>query len=272
MSRSNPLITQKLKDAFQHEKRKKDGAALDLYKDILKLDRNHFQAWFNSGVLYSKWGKPKRSVVCYVRALKQKTDTKLLYNLGVEYFKIKEYDKALKMMEHCIIREARFVSAYLMFAVIADKLFEFEKGIDTLKALLKFSPRHRGACIALIILYTKNQDYDLANDHLEKLHQLGEKEEMLNQLRSRIYLSQGDINASIKVFKVMVKENSEMKRLEKNFQKKISLESKKKMKQKKRLLKNKESKRNQDWLDLSLLSLFEGNSKEAIRYLERAVK
>ena len=272
MNPPNPLITQKLKDALRYEKKKKNGVALNLYEDILKLDQNHFQAWFNLGVLYSKLGKSRQSVICYARALKQKKDTKLLYNLGVEYFKVREYDKALKMMKQCIRRKTGFVSAYLMFAVIADKLFEFEKGIEILKVLLEFSPQHRGARIALIILYTKNQDYDLANSHLEELHQFGEKEEVLNQLRSRICLSRGDINASIKIFKVMVKENPEMKRLEKNFKKKIPVGSKKKMKQKKSLLKNKESKRNQDWLDLSLLSLFEGNSKEAIRYLEKAVK
>ena len=272
MGHPNPLITQKLKDALRYEEKHKDGTALRLYKDILKLDRNHFQAWFRSGVLYSKLGRPKRSVVCYVRALKQKTETKLLYNLGVEYFKIKKYDEALKMMKQCIIREAGFVPAYLMFAVVADKLFEFEKGIEILKVLLEFSPKHRGARIALIILYTKNQNYDLANAHLEKLHRLGEKEEMINQLRSRIYLGQGDINASIKVFKVMVKENPEMELLEKNFKKKIPFENKKKIKEKKSLLKNKKGKRNQDWFDLSLLSLFEGNSKEAIHYLEKAVR
>ena len=112
----------------------------------------------------------------------------------------------------------------------------------------------------------------MASNYLNKLTSLGERKQVIDQLKSKLSLSKGDITESIQLFQIMSKENPELKRIVKSLHEELPSKNKQIVNKKKNLLSHKTSKQDKDWLDLSLISLFEGDAEEAMNYLERAVK
>ena len=296
MNQKNSDIADQFRLALLFEKRKEYKSALEVYRSILEVDRNYLQAWLNAGVLYSKLSRPTKAIFCYQQALSSANSSKeskgeshiekVYYNLAVEYFKVKKYSESSDTIKKCIQYKPDYLNAYLMSAMISDRLSDFKRGQMTLEGLLKLSPKHKGGHIAMVLLSIKSKDYEKAGKHLDLLESLdgegtrgekkGEKKGIVHKLKSKLLLQTGELSSSIDVFKLMAKEDPELKKLAesfaKNFEKEIPSESKKEITRKKNTLERKKEKEDSEWLDLSLLSLFEGDSQKALSYLQKAVK
>ncbi len=268
---NNDTVLKYLKSALKLEKIGKYQAALKKYKEILALDQKHFQAWLNAGAIYSKIHKSEKAIICYTQALKQKKDEIVYYNLGTEYFKLHQFTDSMEAVKKCLQQNPQFLSAYLLLAVIADQLGHFKVAFDSIKVLLRFEPHHRGAHTAMVVLCIKNKAHDMASSYLDKLNALGERKQVIDQLKSKLLLSKGDIVESVQLFQIMSRENPELKRIVKNLKKELPSENRKIINKKKNRLDNKSNKKDKDWLDLSLISLFEGDGEEAMHYLEEVV-
>ena len=266
---SNVTITKYFKAALEFEKQKKYKLALNKYRQILVKDQKYFLAWLNTGAIYSKINKSEKAIICYSQALKQKEDKKIYYNLGIEYFKLKKYSESSEAIKKCLKNNSHFISGYLLLTIAADQLGKFKLATDSIKNILNHDPRHKGAHKMMVALCIKNKKYNIAKEYLNKLSLLGEKQQIINQLKSQLDLEQNSISESINTFKIISKDDPELKEIMKIFQQEMPSENKKIIKKKKKQFSNKDNKNNKDWLDLSLLSLFDGNADEAIRYLEK---
>ena len=141
---SSQCSTQHLKSALMFEEKKQYKKALDEYKKALNLDQKNFQAWLNAGAIYSKIIKSEKAIICYIQALKQKSDERVYYNLGAEYFKLRKFTHSMEAIKMSLKQNPRFLPAYLLLAVIADQLNQFKIASDSIENLLKYDPSHRG--------------------------------------------------------------------------------------------------------------------------------
>ena len=268
---NNHNIAQYLKSALELEKTGEYKSALEQYKKILGLDQNNFQAWLNAGSLYSKIHKSEKAIICYAQALKQKESEIVYYNLGTEYFKLHQFTDSMKVVKKCLEQNPQFLSAYLLLAVIADQLGQFKVASDSIENLLRFEPNHRGAHTAMIVLCIKNKAHDMALRYLDKLTVLGERKQVIDQLKSKLFLSKGDVVESIQLFQIMSRENPELKKIVKNLKEELPSENRNIIHAKKNQINKKINKKGKDWLDLSLISLFEGDGEEAMNHLKKVV-
>ena len=271
MKKLSKHLHEKLKKAEALELKKDYRSAIKEYRSILEKEKKLPQVWFKAGSLYSKTSRSKKALVCFEQAIRHGYPRKLYYSLGIEYFKLKNYKMAFNSMQKCIQDAPKFLPAFLMSAVIADRQANIIEAIISIENLLRVDPNHRGAHSAMIILNSKKKEYKKAFHHLEILRSLGENKHILNRLKARVLMDKGDLKESIDLLKDISRENPETKKIHSTMKKEISIHKKKEISAKREKIEKKITKKSSEWLDLSLLSLFEGDMEKAMNSLKQAL-
>ena len=70
--------------------------AMDLYNQIIQLNPNYSNAYFNRGVAYDDLKEYKKAIADYTKAIELDPNyTYAYYNRGVAYYHLKEYENAI---------------------------------------------------------------------------------------------------------------------------------------------------------------------------------
>ncbi|WP_111309518.1 tetratricopeptide repeat protein [Confluentibacter sediminis] len=94
------------------------------------------------------------------------------HQLGIQYFELKKYKKALASFDFAIISDDSFVGAYIERGKVLEKLKRFEDAIESYSITLKLDDPTPYALLRIGACYEKLNNNDLAIQFYEKtLHQ-----------------------------------------------------------------------------------------------------
>ena len=264
-------LSEKLKKAEKLELKKDYKLALKEYKSILEEEKKLPQVWFQAGSLYSRVSKSRKALICFEQAIRYGYPKNLYYNLGIEYFKLADYEQAFDCIQKCIQDSPKFLPAFLMSAVIANRMSNTAEAMISIENLFKIDPDHRAAHSAMVVLCLKKKDHKKAFYHIERLESLGEGIHILDRLKTKVLIEKGDLEGSIDLLRNISQEDPKIEKLNSTIKKEISLYKKKEFSAKKKEIESKAKKKSSEWLDLSLLSLFGGDIEKAMDELKKAL-
>ena len=256
--------------ALREEKQGKFKEALKFYKMSLKVEKEFFDGWLNSGAIYSRIGKTDKAVFCYQKAADSKPDKRAYYNLAVEYFKSEKLEESEKSLKQALKEDDNFFQAHLLLGYTYGKLSENEKSEEAIKKALKINPDSKPALTALALLYYHTQRYELSLKYVQRLIRNSPEDSVLKKLYAKLNLMKGDLSSSIEAYKEAVENDSALKEMYDELSKEQSALQKQKIIIKKRMYERKQDKKAKDWLDLSVLTFFNGEPAMAMDYLLKA--
>lgn len=162
---TSPDFKRRLGEAYIQSGQRND--ALALYDDILKSDSSNFEALYEKGMLYTQLNDTVNAILTLEKSYKiqpvlqnglalanlyaetknprvlslcdvlQKKDTARefvdpVFIRGVYYSNTKQYDKALAEFETCVMRDYRFIEAYIERSIILYEQKNYKAAMDNL--------------------------------------------------------------------------------------------------------------------------------------------
>ena len=99
MNEKKNLTTKETFDlAVQNQQKNNLQVAENLYKEILKINSNHVDAYNNLGIVYKELGELQKAVDCYQKVIQiQPEDVYAHYNLGLVFKELREFQKAVEV-------------------------------------------------------------------------------------------------------------------------------------------------------------------------------
>ncbi len=280
-------------EAVRLEKSGKLSEAKSKYLAIIGTDPNFHLAYQNLGAIAAKAGQHAEAIEHFSRAIKLSPDYKNYYNVGVSFYRLKEYEKAIQFLKQSLHHEKRFVLGHLLLAQIYQILENDEKTEIYLTNVIKIDPDHKSALGGLAMYYYERNRYPESLRMLERYLILYPGNSQLKLIQSEVLAKQGNYKASANLLAEMVKTDSgftnfndtlaniwnEKDEIAQKSLERIQGTAKKRLKEfQTKLELSRENPEEffppepQEALDLSLLYLFNGNPEKAMQYLVFAQK
>ena len=163
----NPDIQREL--ALVYREIKQYDLAFVHFKEAIKLKPDFSEAYNDMGVLYSLQGKVDEALECFNKAVKNilyRTPHFAYHNMGLVYFKMKDYSRAIEFYKKALSVSPGYVEAYFGIAEIYELLGENEKAILTYDQIKKQAPESLVPYLAQAELYRKTGQIDKSIDNL----------------------------------------------------------------------------------------------------------
>jgi len=267
--RSNQAKLLLYQKAIEAEKSDEYKKALEYYRMSLKIDPEFSKSWINAGALYSRLGRPQKAIICYQKAIKSNPESKAYYNLATEYFKSQNYERAKAILFQLLKLDKRFKQAHLLLGYTFGKLNQNKQAETCIKNVLKVDSKDTSALTALSLLYFHDSKMELCRKYSNELLTINANSIIAKRLLANLDI-ENDLKNSLDLFTDIAEHDPKLKAFSQSVNTNINLEKKREIKTKRNNLSIKKVKSAQDWLDLSLCTLFDGDSEEAMQYLKKA--
>ena len=126
------------------------------FKEILRLEAQHYLASLGFGNLYFKQKKYKLAIQHYQKSLAYKSS---IYNtwilLGDAYHAVKQYDKALSAYKQVLKLKPRLTSVHLKCSALFLTMDKRPQAVETLNTILKYEPKNAYVLQQLADIYAK---------------------------------------------------------------------------------------------------------------------
>lgn len=274
------------------EKQGKPEDAAKYYREAIKLDPGFRPAYLNLGALYARTGRQDLSIPVFERALSLGEDEAVHFNLGTEYYRKEDLEKARHHLKKALHIFPRMIRAHIVLAYVYEKAHKPEKAEIYFKNALVIEPANRMAALGLAVSLTaRGQEADaLAVVQAYLAHKPEDKS--FRSLQASLLLAAGNLQESRAEFldlaktseefasftdhikKAREEKDSEFARMFDGMQDKIQERTQRVLASRKSAAVDSESKEQEtrDLLDLSFLYLFQGDSDRALKLLFEAKK
>ena len=245
--------------------------ALAQYRSALKLDPGYYLAWLNTGAVYARANKSENAIQCYEKALKIKREPKILYNLASERFKANQYEEVQDLLDECLDLNSEFTPALMLQAYNYGKLEQNEDAAEILDRVIELEPDHVPALTALVLLHFHSGQFHTSEEYLDKVLNLDSDNLMLRKIRARLLMMRDDLQGSIDTLKEFSFKDQRLQEFNSSLDN-ISPETKSLIEAKTSDFIEKKNKDKSDYLNLSLLQLFNGNIEDALTSLKQSTE
>ena len=163
----NPVVQREL--ALIYQNINQYDLAFVHIKKAIKLKPDFSEAYNDMGVFYSQQGKLEDALDCFNKALKNvlyKTPQFAYHNIGLVYFRMKDYNKAVEFYLKSISLSPNYMEAYFDLANTYEVLGDNVKTINTYKKIIDLGPGSLAPYLALAKVYKKTGQIDMAIDKL----------------------------------------------------------------------------------------------------------
>lgn len=147
---------------------------LGLYTQVLKLNKNHYHASNNIGVLYQELGNHKKAIEYFDKSIASKKEYYLPYiNKSISLRELKDFKNALKVVNQGIELNSSYPNAYMAKAMIFNSTGKPRESIELMEKAVN---NHKGNPILLYnlgFLYYLNKQYDLSIQYYLKAFHTG---------------------------------------------------------------------------------------------------
>ena len=156
-------IKKQLSLAFKNHKNKKLQTAEKLYKEILSLNKNHLEANFNLGTLYSQLRKFDLALPLLMKAKElNPNNINILLNIGNLILERGDRETSMKYFEKIIQIQPNFVLAHFNKGIILNNQKKYQDAIRCFEKVLKIDPNNIDAHHVLGIIFQEVGEFKKA--------------------------------------------------------------------------------------------------------------
>lgn len=271
------------------EKQGKPEDALKYYREVIKLDPGFRPAYVNMGALYARAGRQDLSIPILERALALGEDDAVHFNLGTEYYRKDDLDRARHHLKKALHLSPRMIRAHIVLAYVYEKAHRPEKAEIYFKNALVIEPANRMAALGLSVSLSGRGKEAEALAVVDAYLARKPDDQSFRTLKASLNLALGNTAASRQEFLELAKtseefasftdhikkareeKDSEFARMFDGMQDKIQERTERVLAARKGAEVPKEQE-TRDLLDLSFLYLFQGDSDRALKLLFEAKK
>ena len=162
-------IKKQLSIAFENHKNKKFQTAEKLYKEILNLNKNHIEANFNLGTLYSQLKKYDLALPLLMRA-KQLNPNNISINLNIGnlFLNTGDFETSLIYFEKIIQIQPKSVLAHFNKGIIFNKQKKYQDAIRCFEKVIEIEPNNIDAHNVIGIIFQEVGDFKKSLSYLKK--------------------------------------------------------------------------------------------------------
>lgn len=269
--------------------------ALKLYKSSAREDPSFRPAFNNLGALYARAKRPDLAISFFKRTLELGEDAIVCFNLASEFYQLDQPAESIQYLKRALRHDRRMLKAHILLAYIYEGRKQREKAEVYFNNALKIAPANRPATLGLAVNLSERGLHELALRHVDRylasrpkdgallnlraglLLQLNRYDESIRELDTLTETAQGYVSFTDHLQKARQETETEYGHFFEDIHDKIGEKTRrlKKNIEKRRELLEKEAPSKddlKDMVDLSLLHLFNGNAKKAMRFLLQARK
>ena len=147
MDKKNLTTEETFDLAVQNQQKNNLQVAENLYKETLKINSNHVDAYNNLGIVYKELGEPQKAVDCYQKIIQiQPDDAYAYYNLGLTFRELGELQKAIDCYQKVIqMQPDRVEDVYVSLGLVFKELREHQKAMSCYEKAIEIDPNYADA-------------------------------------------------------------------------------------------------------------------------------
>ena len=162
-------IKKQLSIAFENHKNKKFQAAEKLYKEILTLNKNHIEANFNLGTLYSQLKKFDLALPLLMKAKElNPNNININLNIGNLFLDKGDFETSLKYFEKIIQIQPKFILAHFNKGIIFNNQKKHLDAIRCFEKVIEIDPNNIDAYNVLGVILQEVGDFKKSLSYLKK--------------------------------------------------------------------------------------------------------
>ena len=113
MEKKSLKIKELYDTAIQNHQKRNFQIAINIYKEILKIDSNHFESIYLLGTVYLQTKKINEAKQMFTKSIRiRPNDVEVNNNLGITFNKLGEYEKAISCYKKIIKIQPGYAYAY----------------------------------------------------------------------------------------------------------------------------------------------------------------
>jgi len=177
--------------------------AIDAYEFVVAIDDTYVQGYISQAEAYFELANFAKSAALYLIAMKHNPDfvqeISFSYNLGLCYYNLKDYDKAINYFAHTIKSDESFANAYYQIASCYEQQGLVEDALVYYKHALKFNGNDKDYLMAVANAYMVMGKISSAIPHYTQLVTDYPKNVTFAQLLSYAYIVQDEIPTALQI-------------------------------------------------------------------------
>ncbi len=203
LDKSVPVIYYEL--GKNYNKLKNFGSAEDALKEA--IDKDPSNEWYLDALyqFYIEQNDYDKAIKTVKQLVKYHPDYK--EDLAGLYFKTKEFDEALKILDELDSEFGITMSRDMMRNRIYEVTGRKDDQIKNLEARIDNNPDKESNYIALIFRYSENNEQDKAFETAKELLKINPNSQVVHLALYKFYLEQNDAEKAIESMKIVVKSN-----------------------------------------------------------------
>jgi serine/threonine protein kinase/tetratricopeptide (TPR) repeat protein len=179
--------------------------AVEFYHKIIELDPDNPLAYNNLGAVLLQSGRFEEAVAPLQKALQFSPDGQAYSNLGIAYFYIKKYEKAVQMVPNSDMFVGNLAEAYDLAGQKERGLSTFEKAIALAYQALQVNPRDAIIKGRLSLWYGKKGDVKQALKFIGEARAIDPNDLDLIYYQAQAQALSGDQNAALDTLRIAFK-------------------------------------------------------------------
>ena len=146
MNKKKKLTTEEIFAlALQNHKKNNLKVAKNYYNETLRMNLNHVDAHNNLGIIFFNLGEYQKAMSCFKKAIQiQPNYVAAYYNLGNVHKETAEHQKAINCYEKAIQINPEYVDAHNNLGIIFFKLGEYHKSVSCYEKAIRINPNNVG--------------------------------------------------------------------------------------------------------------------------------
>ena len=162
---TNKVVQDLLKEAVEKYNAKDLQTSKILLEDILKIEKDNYEALGNLGVINKSLGNLKEAIYYYIQAIKLNPDNAMTYNnLGNAFNEAKDYKRAILAFSDSIKRDPKNANVYNNLGIVYEGLKDNKRAVQSYKAAIQINPKFSKAINNIGVILYKEKKYQEAID------------------------------------------------------------------------------------------------------------
>jgi len=182
--------------------------AKQFFQKAIKINPNSSNVNYNLGLALKVLGEYKKAVSHYEKAIKIKPEYFIAHNnLGIIFYKLGEFQKAISCYEQAIQINPDFVNGHFGLGNVFEEIGEYQKAIGCYKKAIQIQPNHVEAYNNLALVFKGLGEYQKAIACYEDAIKYQSENLVSIYLLSELKKEVLDLNLKKKIINIINKEN-----------------------------------------------------------------
>ena len=182
--------------------------AKQFFQKAIKINPNSSNVNYNLGLAFKELGEYKKAVSHYEKAIKIKPEYFIAHNnLGIIFYKLGEFQKAISCYEQAIQINPDFVNGHFGLGNVLEELGEYQKAIGCYKKAIQIQPNHVEAYNNMALVFKGLGEYQKAIACYEDAIKCQSENLVSIYLLSELKKEVLDLNLKKKIINIINKEN-----------------------------------------------------------------